>query len=384
MGNVDYNFRAGLFTRKSTLKEHASKLANAHTSLFNEIDFSKLVLDKGAINILTSACGLIKIILDRKEKSYKPLYVAMGENHSVSAHILSHMLVIKGLLAEDIKVSLGLEERKSYMEAFFIDDVRYAANSDLRESRIRDYFNSNNLVLNYNFFCRSNCAPYSLKLLSNFLLQQSASDNLSVKLTDAPLVVGEYGQETDYLDIRNKFIAARAGERIEVSALDGDGVDIRNGYMVNELSESDPDIVTLQITGNIHIDKKLSSIFENSKTLLDFADEAGFDAIGHISYHKDIKKYAPEYPDRKTVYQDNVYISPSSSKKIFKWDKAPSLEDLIKHGEEIEWADDKMQLLGMGDVIAGGILDINSKHTEDLNNHIDEAAKLAQDAYHIG
>lgn len=384
MGNVDYNFRAGLFTRKSTLKEHVSKLANAHTSLFGEIDVSKLVLDKEAVNILTSACGLIKTILDRKETSGKPLYVAMGENHIVSAHILSHMLVIKGLLAEDVKISLGLEGRKPYVEAFFIDDVRHTANSGLREKMVRDYFNSNNLVLNYNFFCSSNSAPYSMKLLNNFLLQQSASDNLSVKLTDAPLVISKDGQETDYLDIRNKFTAAMTGERTEVSALSADGLEIRNLHMVNELSGYDTDIVTLQIAGSVHIDRKLSSIFKDSKTLLDFADEAEFDAIGHIPYHRDIRRHAPEYPDRNIMQQDNIYISPSISNRIFKWAKAPSLDDLIDHGEEIEWANDKMQLLGMEDVIAGGMLDVTRKQTDDLSKHINEAAKFSRDTYHIG
>ncbi len=370
MGNIElnYDFRASSNTDRAELKSHIDKLAIAHASLFEDIDTKNLALDREAVNILTYSCGVIKAIIDLKNHSDKPIYAALGEDHTSPAHRLSHMLVVKGLEAEGINLSIGLEDSNKTVKFVFLNKCAKELGRDFDEDIASKYFDKHDLALGNLLYKNTTKAPYSNKILKEFLLQHREKHSCSVKLTDAPLILDDRGYETYYLDLKGK----------QTSIIFREGTEKRNDYMVNEMTGAGKDVAALQITGIFHIDDASSPMFLNKGTLLDFADKVGFEAIGSITLCKGYTPNAFTYPNVDFKNQGKLRISPSISEERFRWLFPPSVRDIVNDGREIEYLDPKMKLFGMGAVVESGLVNIHNRREDNMLEHIENIRDIVK------
>jgi len=80
--------------------------------MFKNINIDRLKCDPEAVNILTAACETVALTIEAN-KSDKPFFLAIGENHDCPAHYIHHMLIIEGLQKAGINFKVSRKNRDS-------------------------------------------------------------------------------------------------------------------------------------------------------------------------------------------------------------------------------------------------------------------------------
>ncbi len=364
-GKINYDFRASSTTRLVDIARHISVLSDEYPQLFNDIDVRALMIDVEALNILTYSCGVVRSIMDLKMQDGKqPIYVALGEDHRLPAHSLSHMIVMKALLQQGEQLSVGLEYREQAAKRFFLEECRHILKDDFDEDVASNYFDENDLSLSVLIQSNSKNAPYSKKILNEFLLQHR-SDNggiCSVKLTDASLVIDGSGMESHLLDVEGSQ---------NISAFSYNGKHIRNKYMVEQIKQvnsnienNEDNIITIQISGSRHVYIDTS--------LQEFAQKAGFNAMGSVASSK--AKSCCTVPFSKP----KLNIAPDISDKGYRWKTFPKSEQITSDSPEVVYLTPKLNLFGMGEFIKETALDLDNKYYNELLGHIENIRKIVK------
>jgi len=389
MRKINYDFRASalasnLFSRwreAVRTKIHLKQLAPEFPSLFNDIDINKLKIDAEAVNILTAACETISIILDAKNKSDKPVYAALGEIHNMPAHMLHHMLVIKGVSDRGASLSIGREYPEAPPRQCFMGKVKQMLGPEYCEETASQYFDHNDLAPQMLPLYSSPDSSYSFIMLNQILLEQRTSNDVTVKLTDAAC-----SADVKYLDDHDEDVQKYADGHTKIESTSVDGMRIRNQTMVKNMPMGD---VMIQISGSglVDDDNPRNHIRLNADTLIAFAKNAGFEPVGRILHRtKSSKMNAELYPDK--VFENQEYLSAAAmfSNVMFKYSDAPSLRWLEKDGREISYVNTKMDVLGMGDVCDIDLVEFRQRAIDAFYQHVNAVCDItrAQRAAQVG
>lgn len=223
---------------------------------------ARLILRGGAdaAATLDSATQAVKLILarrqelDRAGRADSPLVVLAGEQHTVPAHYIHHMLVLKGLLAAGQKIAVGEERpRNDLSRLFFSVAGRLPDPSGMEEIRRLDSGGALSLKSGISF--SNKWAGYSSFLLCLFLLRRG----VAFRHVDAAETVREGGSfidSSDSLAAQSLQACSSTVAGKDVDAHSAEGIHVRNDHMarrIRELAEDSGARIVFLRCGGAHV-----------------------------------------------------------------------------------------------------------------------------------
>jgi len=153
-----------------------------------QIDIDGAQIDEEAAAILHSATQAVKAILDRRAaldregKKDTPLIVLAGETHSMPAHLVHHMLVLKGLAKSGEKVVFGYEEQYNVLSRPFFKFTDRQPDPAITQY-LQAHDQDGTLALQYcSSFLGTSNADHSENILCRYLWRRR---KIPVRFTDA-------------------------------------------------------------------------------------------------------------------------------------------------------------------------------------------------------
>lgn len=230
-----------------------------------QVDF----VDPEAADILSSAVKTVKTILKKREEldqqgqKDQTLYVMKGEVHNRPAHMLHHMLVLKGLYEAGEKVFTGIELPADRVDDAFLDAYlkKYAKADDKTLPALRDIYRKQayfrgSVDLFMNLSAQYTYADYAQKTLTYNLLKMHVDGQgqfLGMN-TDA----SRKGDNLNASDPKVADLMNRAFKKIDhnMSLVEREGMMLRNRHMAERLysvAQKHKSRIAVQLCGMAHV-----------------------------------------------------------------------------------------------------------------------------------
>lgn len=210
--------------------------------------------------------------LEEKPQDGKPLFLILGETHSIAAHILLQLVVLKKLMNLNLKIAVGLEQQHNFLQQEFSGYAKEVYGFLQNElPPIPDPGGTNGLrVLYEHDYADANLA---IKLRTRFLLEQG----ILTSFNDA--ASGErHLNAQDNLTCLTIETTPGVVKDSRISAVKPEGMHVRNRFMVEHAQEH-----AAQTGVNIYIQQCGNSHVVGKKPKLPFQQSLGalFMEAGH-------------------------------------------------------------------------------------------------------
>ena len=316
--NIDYNFRASDKTDPETTKQHLCRLGMGHTYMLKDVNIDKLKLDSEAINILTAACETVALAIEASKKN-KPFFLSIGEQHNMPAHYIHHMLTIEGLERAGIDFKVSCEYKENAIKYSYLKSLKEMLGDHFNLIKAMKCYRNSDINLRMLFQTNFGMAPYSNKVLNNFLID--TNKNKTVGLTDAPrfLVNGKYSVFFDirspgvrralsYLNPDNYFSKLLKNGKIPLIPFKSEfGMAVRNIFTVMQAVKAPSNVV--HIAGRAHVDD-IDPENANKNVLSVYADYFDFHPVDRVLLTPEHDATSAQlYPD--ILFPNKSFLSPA-------------------------------------------------------------------------
>lgn len=288
--------------------------------------------------------------LDAEGLADVPLFLAIGETHSCSAHLLHNSLLLAALAEHEASIAVGIEYAHNYLDASgetLNADMSDKALGEKTLSRAIQKSSSPTADLANRFFMRT--ALHHSEGLDGFtaIFNDAASADMHLDLND-PATFDVY---------KTFFEAAQPSDAVHV--LSAEGAFIRNVFMADrlkQLAEKQNARFAVQFCGHGHItgnavwatQNSLAGCFNqmNAPFMALYMPHEGIaadiDALDDT--HKIISARVPAY---KTFYNTNTgTLNPSLAEDKDVLDN--ERPDITSRDEELAFINTKLEHMGMG------------------------------------
>lgn len=358
----------------------------------NQIDIQRVeFIDPEAADILKSAIKTVKTILDkraeldRKGHQGQTLYVMAGESHDNSAHILHHLLVIKGLQEAEDKMTVGIELPYNSVSDYMIDEYldgiakvdpssrAFHKNMYKNDARFRGA-----VEMLYKASSSTDTADYANKTLSTNMFKMIAESNgdFIAMFNDTARrykidAIGKPSLHNIFLDAADPDTAnimKKAVKKVDdnMRAISTEGMYVRSFFMAQRLyntATKHKSRIALQLCGQHHVngdmyrdslgdyhyDQGLCAIFKRSAqpVIGVFTGDFGYNARGLA---------ADEFIQCKNVPEVSAKYGPfTPPKKSSFWSGLTSFfsgqKDLNSLAEEKLYIHEKLSSMGLANLI---------------------------------
>ena len=329
-------------------------------------------VDPEAAAILSDAVKTVKAILKRREEldrmgqKDQTLYVMKGEVHDRPAHMLHHMLVLKGLNEAEGKVLAGMELPVDSVDGYYLDSYlrRIAKAKPAEIPALKQIYRKNAYYrsvvdLSSSLDSRYLHADYAQKTLSYNMLKMAldGKGRFIALNTDA----SRDARNINIQDPKNRDLMMKLFNKVEpnISTTSAKGMLIRNQHMAQRLysvAQKHKSRIAVQLCGMAHVNgthyefhhkDALCHIFKNSvqPVMGVFIDGAFSERYDDLA--KDELLRCKSVPDIRTDYN-----LPSKQKDTSFWGGLKELFNFnakaLNEQDERLYVNEKLEAMGLG------------------------------------
>lgn len=312
-------------------------------------------IDADAAAILNNACHAVETILARRRaldargENDKPLVVLSGEIHSMPAHYVHHMMVLKQLKTAEPSLALACEYEHNHLCETFHRQTGQRASAELAEN-MRAQDNKGALTVKARLaWSRNLWADHSHATFSHFLLQQK----IPVFFTDASVEGGSLNAaDPSTAESMHACFGKAAGYLHPCSR---HGQKIRNHHMAGRIvhyaAERQPRIIVQQC-GIAHIAGDAADKWPASESLSSGIKAAGFPVLAEFLLSADFHKQSIP-GDHELGEQEIIFVEGLSQKEAMYDEYArrpasrPYAVDFICRAQEAEYLNALLTETGM-------------------------------------